>query len=71
MPKSPPKPRKAASSPDLPLFPNLTVAEAAQVLRVSEATVRKFIREGTLEGFQCGRAFRIPRTAIDKFISGQ
>lgn len=41
-------------------------AEAANVLGLTAATVRKLLRDGKLLGFQCGvRRWRIPHESID------
>ena len=37
----------------------LTVQEAAEVLKVCDATVRTRIREGKIDAFKTGRAWRI------------
>jgi excisionase family DNA binding protein len=45
----------------------LTVREAADILLVTESTIRKWLREGTLRGQNLGgRAWRIPSEAIEE-----
>jgi excisionase family DNA binding protein len=45
---------------------SLTVAEAADELRLHRETVYKMCRTGQLRSFRSGRAIRIPREGIDK-----
>lgn len=47
----------------------LTLSEAAQKLKLSEKTVRKFISEGKLEASKLGRIWRISPKDIDTFLS--
>ncbi len=42
----------------------LTVKEASRVLRVSENTIRAWLKEGKLPGVRFGRVFRIPKEAL-------
>lgn len=37
----------------------LTIAEVAKILKISEATVRRWIKTGKLPAFQLGRKYRI------------
>ncbi len=46
----------------------LTPKEIAEQLRVTDQAVYKWIREGKLEGMRFGRAVRIPRGSVEKFI---
>lgn len=46
----------------------LTAQEAAQLLRLSEATVRRLIRQGKLPGTRIGRDYRIPRAQLIKSL---
>ena len=41
-----------------------TVEEAAQILKVSEDTVRRWLRDGTLRGRKLGRVWRISEEEI-------
>ena len=47
---------------------NLTVKETAEYLNVKQPTIRKWIAERRLSHVKLGRAVRIPRLAIDRFI---
>ena len=46
----------------------LTIPEVAELLRVSERTVRRMIHGGELAGFKFGRSVRIPRLQIDNLL---
>lgn len=46
----------------------LTAQEAAALLRVSEATVRRLIRQRKLPGTRIGRDYRIPRAQLIKSL---
>ncbi len=47
----------------------LTVPEAAQILRVSPATVYELIRQHKLTAIRVGRLLRITRPALGDFLS--
>ena len=49
----------------------LTVEEIAKILRVSETTVRTWIREKKLRGAKFGRDYRVLKTDFDKFVKEQ
>ena len=49
----------------------LTVAETAQVLRVSEPTVYKSIREGKLPSLRLGDRHLIPRVRLQALLKGE
>lgn len=63
-PSAEPSPRPAGGSVDL-----LSPAEAAEVLGVTEADVRQSLETGDLKGKKIGATWRIPRKAIDDFLS--
>ena len=42
----------------------LTVEEAANVLKVREDTIRRWLREGTLHGRKLNRVWRIPQSEL-------
>lgn len=44
----------------------LTVAEVADRLRVTPATVRRLIRDGELGALRVGRQYRVPAAALDR-----
>jgi excisionase family DNA binding protein len=47
----------------------LTIEEVAELLRVSERTVYRWIRNGNLQAIQVmeGGGYRIPQSEIDRF----
>lgn len=53
----------------------LTVKEVAQALRVSEPTIRRYLREGLLPGVSLPKRgkrtiYRVPVEAIDRILEG-
>ena len=46
----------------------LTMEEAAKLLRVSVATIRRMIIAGDLDGHKVGRQWRIRRESLQKFL---
>lgn len=46
----------------------LTVAEVATAMRVSKMTVYRLIQSGELEAIRVGRSFRVPESAVGKFL---
>ena len=47
----------------------LTVAEVASLLRVSKMTVYRLLRSGELLSLRVGRSLRVPRTALDAYLT--
>ncbi|GAA4418362.1 hypothetical protein GCM10023169_07850 [Georgenia halophila] len=47
----------------------LTVAEVAQLMRVSKMTVYRMVHSGDLPAVRMGRSFRVPEAAVEKLIS--
>ena len=47
----------------------LTVAEVAELMRVSKMTVYRMVHSGELPAVRMGRSFRVPELAVDKLIS--
>ena len=45
-----------------------TVQEARDILKVADATVRKYLMDGSLKGKKIGRRWRIPEGAIKAFL---
>lgn len=41
-----------------------TVQEVAEILSLSEQTIRKLIHEGKLHAIRLGRAYRVPHEAL-------
>lgn len=48
----------------------LTLAEAAEALRVSQATVRRLIERGELPAVRVGRLWRISSNALEAYLGG-
>ena len=53
----------------------LTVQEVASILRVDDATVRRWIKQGSLEAILLPhknerRAYRVKRDALEKIVEG-
>ncbi len=46
----------------------LTPKEVADRLRVTDQAVYKWLKEGRLEGFKFGRAVRVSRESVDRFV---
>lgn len=49
----------------------MTTEEAAEYLRVSQATILRWCNMGKLPAFRIGRAWRINMDQLDKIILGQ
>ena len=47
----------------------LTVAEAAELLRIAERTAYKLVREGRLPAVKVGNQWRIERSALEAWIA--
>ena len=48
--------------------PMMTVEDVAQILNVSEASIRRWLRNGSLTGVRVGDQWRIERTDLEEFI---
>jgi excisionase family DNA binding protein len=46
----------------------LTVAEVAEMMRVSNMTVYRMVHSGELPAIRFGRSFRIPESAVEHLI---
>jgi excisionase family DNA binding protein len=46
----------------------LTVAEVAQLLRVSKMTVYRLVHAGSLNAVRVGRSFRVPEDAVGAYL---
>jgi len=53
---------------DLSAVRFLTVAEVADMMRVSNMTVYRLVHSGELPAIRFGRSFRIPETAVEAVI---
>lgn len=49
----------------------LKVAQAADLLGLSQVTVRRLCRSGALPALRCGREWRVERVAVQKLKSGR
>ena len=48
----------------------LTVAEVAQVMRVSKMTVYRLVHSGEMPAVRFGRSYRVPEKAVDQYLKG-
>ena len=48
----------------------LTTEEVSCILRVTEVSVRTMIRDGRLPGVKIGKAWRIERDQLRRFVEG-
>ena len=48
-----------------------TVAEARDYLRISDATIRRYIKDGRLEAQRVNRQYRITESSIKDFLNAQ
>lgn len=46
----------------------MTVAEVADMLRVSRMTVYRWVHAGDLPAVRFGRSFRVPASAVEQFM---
>jgi excisionase family DNA binding protein len=46
----------------------LTVAEVAQLMRVSKMTVYRLVHSGELSAVRVGRSFRVPEHAVHTYL---
>lgn len=49
----------------------LTVAEVADLLRVSTMTVYRLIKAGDLRALQVGKSFRVSEDDLDEFLTAR
>ncbi|RPF27429.1 MULTISPECIES: helix-turn-helix domain-containing protein [Georgenia] len=47
----------------------LTVAEVAELMRVSKMTVYRMVHAGELPAVRMGRSFRVPQAAVENIIA--
>src|SRR5687767_2756541 len=55
------------AKPDEPLAMDLTANQAARLLGVSEATVRRSLESGALRGFKRGSTWCVPADAVAEY----
>jgi excisionase family DNA binding protein len=48
-----------------------SIDEAARILKVNPKTIRRMIERGEIRSHKVGRQHRIPRSEIEKFLSGE
>ena len=48
----------------------LTVAEVAEMMRVSKMTVYRMVHAGELPAIRFGRSFRVPEPAVREYLAG-
>jgi excisionase family DNA binding protein len=48
----------------------LTVAEVANLMRVSKMTVYRLVHSGELTAVRVGRSFRVPEQAVQEYLRG-
>jgi excisionase family DNA binding protein len=46
----------------------LTVAEVAELMRVSKMTVYRLVHSGEMPAVRFGRSFRVPETAVEQYV---
>ena len=47
----------------------LTVAEVAEVMRVSKMTVYRLVHSGELPAVRVGKSFRVPQDALTSYLA--
>ena len=47
----------------------LTVAEVADVMRVSKMTVYRLVHSGEMPAVRVGRSFRVPQDALEQYLT--
>ncbi|MDO5496061.1 MAG: helix-turn-helix domain-containing protein [bacterium] len=47
----------------------LTVAEVADLMRVSKMTVYRMVHSGDLPAVRMGRSFRVPQKAVEELVA--
>ena len=47
----------------------LTVAEVADILRVSSMTVYRLIKAGDMKALRVGKAYRVPEDEVDRYLA--
>jgi len=47
----------------------LTVAEVAEIMRVSKMTVYRLVHSGEMPAIRVGRSFRVPQDAVETYLS--
>lgn len=55
--------------PEVPEIRFLTVAEVAEIMRVSKMTVYRLVHSGDLPAVRFGRSYRVPESAVADAVS--
>jgi excisionase family DNA binding protein len=63
--------RLVAGSPSFVTGRLFTVAEVAEVMRVSNMTVYRLIRSGELPALRVGKGYRIFESDLERFLEGR
>lgn len=58
----------AVNDPALAEMRFFTVAEVAEVMRVSRMTVYRLVHSGDLPAVRVGRSFRVPQRAVHEYL---
>lgn len=58
-----------STGPERPRLRYLTVAEVAEVMRVSRMTVYRLTKSGELPAVRVGHSYRVPQDALDAYLS--
>ncbi|MCL2841691.1 MAG: helix-turn-helix domain-containing protein [Defluviitaleaceae bacterium] len=48
-----------------------TIAELEEILKLSDVTIRRYIKMGKLESQKIGRYYRIPESSVKAFLNAQ
>ena len=48
----------------------LTVAEVAELMRVSKMTVYRLVHSGEMPAVRFGRSYRVPESAVEQYLKG-
>lgn len=48
----------------------LTVAEVADLMRVSKMTVYRLVHSGEMPAVRFGRSYRVPENAVEQYLKG-
>ena len=54
---------------DAPRMQFLTVAEVADVMRVSKMTVYRLVHSGELPAVRVGKSYRVPQQALETYLA--
>ena len=46
----------------------LTIQEVAEVLKIAQSTIRRWLNEGKMKGVKLGRQWRVKQSELDRII---